>query len=247
MTFRTVARRGFNNFHKKSYQQIVLDTAPFAYWPLSETTGTQATDIVGGFHGTYNNVTLGAVNFPDGTLAPLFDANNERISLPAASLDTLFDPTKGSLAYWVRVRASSVWTDGVSRIPVEFGVDANNRIFNAKSSVNNRFDWSYIAGGTSELSIVTSFNPTTWFHIVITWDKTADQVKAYLNGSQNNVTLTTLGTWSGTLATGFTAIGNFSSAGGPNFWDGYIKHVAVYNKVLSTGEIAALAPARFLV
>ncbi len=244
-------RRGGSQMmmRQAGYLGYILATRPFAYWPLSEVSGTQATDVAGGFHGTYNNVTLNATLFPDGTPAPLFDASNERVALDATALDTPFDPLVGTMACWLRVRVAGVWSDGVLRAPFSAGANANNRIFVNKGDFffsPNIVQLNYRAGGTVEAKSISSYQPTTWFHLALTWDKTGDTVRFYLNGAENTPASTSLGTWSGTLATAFTAIGNINSAGGANFWDGYIKHCALWNRVLTPAEIASLVPAPFL-
>lgn len=235
-----------------SYSEFVAALAPsnlVALWPLSETSGSVANDISGGgFNGTYNaNITLNAITFSDGTPVPLFDASTDVIALPSASLDTPFNGAAGTMAAWLKVRAASVWTDGVSRAPFSFGVDASNRIFFNKPTVNNRFDVFYIAGGTSKQSANTSFSPSRWFHIAITWDKAADQVKVFIDGVQVGPTFTGLGTFAGTIVNGFTAIGNFTQSGGAFFWDGYIKYPVLWNKALTPAEVAALVPPGFLI
>lgn len=222
---------------------------PIAYWPLNELTGSVANDISGnGFHGTYNNVSLNATTFPDGSPAPLFDASNERVSLPVAGLDTPFDPANFTMACWLRVRAASVWSDGVSRIPFSVGADASNRNFGNKPTVVDRFDASHRAGaGAAKAAIVTSYSPVTWFHFAITVNTTADEVRIYNDGVENVTSpLTGLDTWAGALVDGFTAIGNFTGAGGGNFWDGYIKHCAIWDRALAPQEVASLVPAAFL-
>lgn len=234
-----------------TYLQIVEGTAPanrVGFWPLSESSGTSAADISGnGFNGTYNaNVTLNAITFPDGSPAPLFDATTDLVALPSVLLDAPFSGAAGTLAVWLKVRAASVWTDGVSRSPLSFGVDASNRIFFNKPTNNNRFDMFYIAGGTSEQSANTSFSPLRWFHTVITWDSAVDQVKFYIDGAQVGVTATGLGVFAGTLANGFTAIGNFTQSGGAFFWDGYAKYAVAWNRALTAAEVAPLVPSSFL-
>ena len=77
--------------------------------------------------------------------------------------------------------------------------------------------------------------------MAITWNKAQDRVRAVLNGVQAGADMTTLGVWVGALANGFSAIGNFTSAGGANFWDGYIKYVGLWNTELTVAEIATLA------
>lgn len=234
-----------------TYLQVVEGTAAanrVGIWPLSESSGTNAADISGnGFNGTYNaNVTLNAITFPDGSPAPLFDATTDLVALPSASLDAPFDGAAGTLAIWLKVRAAGVWTDGVSRIGLSFGADANNRIYFNKPTVNNRFDMFYAAGGTIEQSANTSFSPTRWIHALVTWDKAADEVKFYLDGAQVGATFTGLGVFAGALANGFTAIGNFTQSGGAFFWDGYAKYAAAWNRALTAAEVAALVPSSFL-
>ncbi len=36
-----------------TYQQVIVALNPVAYWPLNETTGTNAYDVIGGYNGTY--------------------------------------------------------------------------------------------------------------------------------------------------------------------------------------------------
>lgn len=232
---------------KQLYAELIESLGAFALWPLSETMGTRAADEIGGFNGTYSaSVGLNAVQFPDGTPAPLFDAAEDVIAIPNAALDTPFNPALGTMGVWLKARASSVWTDGVSRIAYSVGVDANNRIFFNKTTTSNRFDVFYVAGGTSKQIATTSFNPTTWFHSVITWDVTSDEVKAYINGIQSGSTLNTLGTWAGALSD-FTAIGNFRQVGGANFWDGYVKYPFLASRVFTPAEIAKAANPAFMV
>lgn len=38
-----------------AFQQTILSYGPLAYWPLDESSGTNAYDVIGGYNGTYNN------------------------------------------------------------------------------------------------------------------------------------------------------------------------------------------------
>ena len=231
-------------------QLLYIDRANLvAGWDQSETSGTVAADSSGnGLNATYAaSIALNAATFPDGTPAPLFDATADVITLPVAGLDAPFDPTVGTLLIWLKVRAASVWTDGVSRVAFELGADASNRIYFNKPTNANRFDMFYVAGGTSKQVVQTSFSPTTWTCFAITWNKANDQVKMYSNGVQVSSTLTGLGVWSGALSSNFSAIGNFSSAGGANFWDGYSKYAKLWKSELTAAQIAQTVPASFLV
>ena len=230
---------------------LVLATQPthlIGYWPLNETSGTVADDKSStGADGTYSGgYTLNQTGIGDGYPSVLFDGSTDRIDLDVVTLDTPFDGAIGTMLVYLKVRASSVWTDGVARIPFELGVNANNRVFISKDGTNNNLLLSYRAGGTIE-NVLSAFSSTAWFVAVVTWSKAAEEMKAYVNGVQVGSTQTALGTFTGTLADGFTAIGNFTASGGANFWDGYIAHAAVWKTRLSDAEIAALAPASFLV
>lgn len=245
-------RRGGSQMmmRQAGYLGYILATRPFACWPISEKTGSQIVDVVGGFHGTNNNVTLNATTFPDGSPAPLFTGSTSRIALPAVALDAPLDPTLGALGCWLKVREPAVWGDNTSRIPFSVGADVNNRIFVNKSDSffsPNRMSLSYRAGGTAEnFTNAADYQPEGWFHALLTWNKAADLVEFWRDGVLVG-TSNSLGTWTGTLATAFTAIGNFTSAGGgTTWWDGYVKYATLWNRVPEPEEIASLVPDDFL-
>lgn len=83
------------------YESVVLGDSPVAYFPLKETTGTIATDIVAGRNGTYmNGVTLASANGIHGDNScggvckmPLFAGQNSNqfVSLPSFSWITSTD------------------------------------------------------------------------------------------------------------------------------------------------------------
>ena len=219
-----------------------------AGWDQSETSGTVAADSSGnGLNATYAaSITLNAAAFADGTPMPLYDANADVVTLPVATLDSPFDPTLGTLMIWLKVRAASVWTDGVSHFAIELGADASNRIFISKSATNNTLSLSYRAGGAAQTKNIT-YSATSLTAIHITWNKTSDRVRFYLNGAQDGADLGSMGVWSGALSNLWTAMGNFISSGGANYWDGYLKYAKLWKSELTAGQIAQTVPASFLV
>ncbi len=71
-----------------TYQQAVLSYDPIAYWPLNETTGTTAYDVIGGYNGTYNgSYTLGNAGpanpfFSGSSMAAGFDGFSAYVDIP---------------------------------------------------------------------------------------------------------------------------------------------------------------------
>lgn len=213
-----------------------------AYWKLGETSGTAADDSSatgadGAYAGTY---TLGQTGIGDGSLSTLFAGGRVSLAANLAALDAVFLGSAGTLAVWAKVSAAGVWTDGVTRSIVEIGVDANNRILLYKNNSSNIVSVLYVAGGTSQNPVKTSFNTTGWFSLIATWDKAADQVKAYVNGVQSDTTKTGLGVWAGSLASTWSAIADVSSAGSANNFTGNISQVAAWKVALTAAEVAGI-------
>jgi len=84
----TSAQSVLSVFTPSAYQTSVLSLNPLAYWPLNETSGTVAYDVVGGYNGTYNgNVSLGQAGpstpeFGSSSLAASFDGSTAYVDIP---------------------------------------------------------------------------------------------------------------------------------------------------------------------
>ena len=90
-----------------SYDDLVLADGPVGYWPLYETAGAAAEDLVGANDGTYvNTPTLNVATLvaddPGGSVQ-VVAANSEEITLPAIRLDAI-----GSVEFWFKWTAGSV-------------------------------------------------------------------------------------------------------------------------------------------
>lgn len=215
----------------------ILALSPIAYWPLDDTSGSVATDRSGnGRDGAYANVTLGQPGVGDGRTAAGFNGTSSTVNVQSASLAAAFNGAAGTLVLQAQVSAAGVWTDGANRRIIHIQADASNRIILFKETTND-LRWLYVAGGTSE-QVVLAATPLGFFQMAITWDKAADQVKAYYNGAQTGATQTTLGTWVGALTAG--NIGS-ASGGAASFWSGSIAGVALFDRALSAAQIAQLA------
>jgi hypothetical protein len=218
------------------YSKAVLGLGPLAYWPLNETSGTAAVDLVGAHNGTYTGVDL-AQSQPPFT-APLFDGTNDYCNIYSAWLTSNFTGQEGALAYWAKVSGAGVWADGKNRYAVTLYVDANNTVQTRKSSAENTANLLYQAGGTVK-QINISTTTTAWAHYAMTWSKTADQMIVYYNGAQSGATQTGLGTFEGGPSAISSTIGSYSVAPVLVF-SGWLAHAALWNRALTATEVANL-------
>lgn len=222
------------------YAQKVLSTSPIAYWPLDETSGSNARCMVNPAQdGTYTGVTLANNSTgPFGTPAPYFDGANDHCDIYSAALAAAFNGSEGSAVMWARVANAGVWTDGTHDYVLQLYVDADNAVFMRKTDVNNSLLWRYEAGAVVESRTTAGHSDTDWIHMGITWSKTNDEVRPYKNGVQEGATMDTLGNWAGALSAVNCYIGAWA---GLNQWHGWLAHCAVWNRALGAGEIADLA------
>lgn len=231
--------------NKINYSQIVQNTARanlLAYWPMAEASGVVALDESGNSRpGAYTAVTLGSAGIGDGRTAASFDGSTSYNNVYTASLAGAFSGAEGSFSIWGKVASAGVWTDGINRRMILFQVDANNRVGINKAVANNEIDILYVAGGTSKSAGVTSFSPTGFFQIGLTWSASGDAVKLYVNGVQSGSTLTGLGIFAGALSLTQTIIGSLNTGAAAQVWSGLMADAAVWNTPLTSAQMLALA------
>lgn len=229
---------------RRTYSQKILSTFSnvYALYPLNETGGTTtALEIVNGYNGTLNGPTLGAIAGPGASMgnAAFYDGLVDYCQLPAASLDGPFDPGAGTLMIWAKVFNAGVWTDAAQRVLVNFGASGSNRILIYKSTANNDLQWLFNAGGTAvtRTAVLSSVN---WFCVGITWNKTANRIRAYLNGLQQGADLAYAGTWSGALANGESQI---CARNNITCWYGYPSFLMLSSAEATAAQMLAAATA----
>jgi len=225
-----------------AYTKKIQAMGPIAYWPMAEPSGSVATDESGnGRNGAYTSVTLNQTGIGDGRTAASFDGTNSYNNVFGASLSAAFNGQQGSFVGWAKVSGAGVWTDGLTRRCILFQVDASNRVGIFKPTANNEMDMLYVAGGTSLGAAKTTFSPTDWFHLGLTWNKTADQVIFYVNGVAITPVSTGLGTFAGALSATQTLIGSLNTGAAAQVWSGLLAHWAVFNSTLSAAAMLSAA------
>jgi hypothetical protein len=219
------------------YADIVLADNPVGYWRLGETSGTKANDIAPGFEppfrdGVYSGgITLGVEGptFPtDGGKAADFDGSSGVVTIPP---NPLFNQLTNNFTVeaWIK-------PDGVSGIQNVISARAligdaggwglalnGNRIFFATWGIEG-------AGGSSPPVLAAGF----WQHVVVVYDSN-NTTNFYLNGNP-------VGTLPGVAPVNPNGqavyIGRAAEWwGGPEYFNGAIGEVAIYNHALSAAEI----------
>jgi len=240
------AQQFLNPLFGQGYAEKVAGIAKgnlIGFWRLAERSGTTAVNYEGtaARDGTYSGPTLAAALFLDGQPTPQFDAVNDVVDLYSASLSGAFDGGEGTVLIWAKVRAASVWSDASNRYPFFYQVDANNRVYLQKSSVTDRLDFYYVAGGVTEFRPVSGHSPVGWSCYAISWSKTADEVKCYIDGVQQGATMTGLGTWAGSLDSDKCNIGAIGAASPSGVYDGYLANHALWDAPLTSAQIEVIS------
>lgn len=94
---------------------------------------------------------------------------------------------------------------------------------------------------TPEGNVNSSWTPSTatWYHLAVTFDSVANEVKFYVNGAQQGTTQTLNNAIPDTTAR--LAIGSYNTASTPaGLFDGLIDEVVVTSDILSLSEIGSL-------
>lgn len=218
--------------------QSLFGSSIVSYLPLWEGAGSVAADIGGrGLNGAYTAVTLGQPGIGDGRTAASFDGSTSLVNWYSAGLNSAFNGAEGTLLLWAKVSAAGVWTDAAFRRLAELRADGNNHVAIFKGSTNNQLNVEYAAGGTTK-SIATAYSGTGWFPYGLTWSKSGDAVKAYLNNAQTGATGTGLGTWVGSINATIATLGDYSTTP-TQVWSGLLAHPLLLNCAATLEEVTA--------
>lgn len=166
------------------------------------------------------------------------DGSTQGIDIYSSGFANAFSGAEGTISLWAKVSSPSIWTDGATRRLFTIGADANNRVLIGRTAADNTLQFVYVANGTTQ-SINSTIGPSNnWFHITIAWSKSADYVKAYVNGVQSGTTQTGLQTFTGSLASTTTVIGAGSNTPTVS-WSGGLDQVKIYNYARTQAQIAS--------
>lgn len=223
----------------RAYSTKILGTqynSLVGYWTQGESSGTTAVDQSSQLNnGTYGNVTLGQVGVLRGSTCAYYGGTNSYCNIYSSAFNADVNKSEGSISLWCKIDED--WSVTTLRYLIRLYSSGTNQIRIYKST-SNRVILEYLAGGVSSSREITT-SETGWFHLGLTWSKSNDRVRFYLNGLQVGSDVTGLGTWSGNLGSAATDIGASSNAGSSS-WIGWLNHVAVWATELTPAEMGAL-------
>lgn len=219
----------------------VTADSPVRYWPLSEASGTTATDLSGAGDGTYSasGVTYGATGpcTTEGRTAVTLAGTS---SSGVTSQDAVTTPTAMTVEIWFKASAGA---SGAL-----FGIFSSRSSGTASTvlymDTGGRLAWgTTLASGKAALWTSQTFRDGTWHHLVGTVDGTrmavfVDGGESLSYGHGSSVSAST-GYW----RVGFGNLSDWSN-GPTTAFTGSVAGAAAYSSVLSSARIAAHAAAR---
>jgi hypothetical protein len=217
-----------------SYVGWAMGVNPVAYWPLNETSGIVAYDLVLGSNGTYTGmVTLTAggdiaAGFPNPHRSAYYSGSGYTL------IPNLIGSTNFSIMFWLRTSAtggSPNWYNGEGLVDADVSGTTNDfgvALVGAKIGFG-------VGNPDTTLTSARSVNDFAWHHVVTTRNAGSGLMTIYIDGKEDS---SRTGPAGGRASSPVLHIGNIASGGG--FYTGYISDVAVYPEVLTTNQIATL-------
>jgi hypothetical protein len=190
--------------------------------------------MLGLSHGV-NTDTAGIGRVFSNNYSLLLDGSDQAVQIDGLAND--FDKAKGTMSVWVRPNSPSG-----SQTWLMVAVDANNfyRIWWHHSST--LIKGQIKAGGSADLVQYedTGFaSSSSWYHIVMTWNAGADEMKLYVNNDLKETDgIDNYGDFS---ASAF-AVADIGKNGQANnaYWKGYIDEVSIFDETLSADQVSTL-------
>jgi len=219
----------------------LFGSSVIAYWELAEAGGAIAVDFVNGRNGSYVGADAGVGSSQTGKLSPFFDGTNDYVNIYSAALASAFNGEIGSFLIKAKVSNISDWNDSTTREMVRILADGNNFLSIQKTTVQNNVQFRHRAAGQAAATVSTNITPlSSWISLAMTWDRAANEMKAFFNGAQLGTTQAMSGTWSGAPAAATTLLGSATQTPTAQ-WKGYLSDAILLNRVATISEISAFS------
>ena len=189
---------------------------------------------------------LDAAGISNGQTSYSFDGG-DYVDVFSPALDGAWNGDLYTIVIAARITDVARWTDATIRLFLRLGasVGTADQLQLRKHSTNNSISILHRTNGVSYEIIDSSLGPTTdWFIAALTVSLAANEVKAYLNGTQVGATLAGFAAWVGALANDRCVLGATNiTAGSPHI--GFLAHAAVFSGTLLTAaQLAEIYAAR---
>ena len=191
-------------------------------------TGTVWTDLVGGKvfnlinNPTYNSGNGGKINF---------SASGQQYASCSTSLSTLSNWSVGVWHYYTGNNTGSS-----PCIVTEVYPGTTNTLNYSLGSLNDdspNLEAGFFTAGWNQTVAGYTLTPGNWYYIVGTYDGAT--INLYVNNSLINSTNTTTPAYSSNG--GIRLMNRWDN---PEFWDGYLSTVAIYDKALNPGQVSSI-------
>ena len=204
-------------------------TSCVGWWPLTEGSGTVATDLVGSNDGTLAS----SVAWESGTLGTATEYPSTPYEYTSTTLD-LAGKSAVTVSAWIKNGGSSAG-NGFGKIISQSHSGSFDTYMNKPSNASLAFDINstVVMANNSDIPPIG-----TWFHVCFVWQQSTTQA-IYINGELSNS-----GTADGSVI-GTTShdvfFGGTTDVYGNRPWDGGIQNVRIWDRALSSDEVAVLA------
>lgn len=160
----------------------------------------------------------------------LLDGVNDYIAIDTV-VDRV-DTDKGTFSIWIKFNGAT----SINGIMIKSSVDSNNQLSIMYLNSSTKFRFQYKAGGTVKNVDVTTSEEIdgNWTHLAMTWDTGEDELKGYVNGSQVESTVSSLGTFSGTLDKSYMGANTLAAN---SYFKGYIDEASVFTEVVNIDHL----------
>lgn len=197
-----------------------------AYWPLNDTSGTtvlnHSPSNLRSLNGTISNATLNT----SGRLGKAYSFNGTDAKVTITDSASLRGMANVSLLFLLKVPTTSAFRKILKSEAFDVGVNNNGEVFTELVGVTNG------NSGTWDNQPVDGIDDNTWRLVILTYD--GSRILCYLNNTIVETTASTTGSLNNNASS--LTIGN----SGTEWYSGLMQHIAVFNRALSSTEIAKL-------
>jgi len=221
---------------RKIFRNTILKDNCIAYYNFDSTSGglvNQATTTNGfasglgsSADGTVSGATLDTTNEKLGTGCYDFDGTDDYVNLGTNSGLNLL--SGGTICMWIN------YDDMTNKRWAGKGTNGAWEILCEGGSTDNKIKFRVNDGSVKNAIGTTVLNSSTWYHVGAVYDKSAGEIKLYINGSLETTTSSI-----GQIATISTAT-YFGRNEGGNYVNGRIDDTGIWNVALSADQISAL-------
>ncbi len=208
---------------------------PVAYWPLNESAGPVAYDLVQGNNGVHGSA---CIFYPGGVVGAGFESPHRAVLYNGSSAYTqiprLIGDTDFSIVFWMRTAATGGapnWYNGsglvdgeVSGTTGDFGV----------ALVGTKIGFG-IGNPDTTLSSVKAINNNSWHQVAVTRSASSGVMTIYIDGAFDSTMTGPAG-----VRTNSPALRIGSIQTGAGFFSGSISDVTMYQQILTGNQIATL-------